>query len=165
MKKLSLLTTAVVLFGLNLACGPQPAPDTRAEDERVIRESEVEWSKVALAKDVDRFVANYAEDASAMAPNEPIATGKQAIRSTIGKMFALPGLALSFQTAKVEVARSGDMAYTHGAYTMTMNDAKGKPMTDKGKYVTVYRKQADGSWKAVADMFNTDLPLAAPPTK
>ena len=109
---------------------------------------------------MDRFVSFYAGDAAVFAPNDPIATTKEAIRATATKMFAAPGFSLSFQSTKVDVAHSGDMAYTYGTYTMTMNDPKGTPMTDKGKYVTVYRKQADGSWKAVADIFNSDL---APP--
>jgi ketosteroid isomerase-like protein len=46
---------------------------------------------------------------------------------------------------------------------MTENDAAGKPMTDKGKYLEVWKKQADGTWKCVVDMFNTDLP--APPAQ
>jgi ketosteroid isomerase-like protein len=36
-------------------------------------------------------------------------------------------------------------------------------MTDRGKYLAVWKKQADGSWKCVADMFNTDLPPASAP--
>jgi ketosteroid isomerase-like protein len=42
---------------------------------------------------------------------------------------------------------------------MTISGPKGKPMSDKGKYLTIYRKQADGSWKAVEDMLNSDLPM------
>ena len=78
-------------------------------------------------------------------------------------MFALPGIALTFQPSKVEVARSGDIAYTYGTYTMNLSDPKGQPLTDRGKYVTVYKKQAGGEWKAVVDIFNTDTPLAPPP--
>jgi ketosteroid isomerase-like protein len=46
-----------------------------------------------------------------------------------------------------------------------MNDPKGKPVNDKGKYVTVYGKQPDGKWKVVVDIFNSDLPAPAPPKK
>ena len=54
-------------------------------------------------------------------------------------------------------AKSGDMVYSEGTYTMTVTNLKTKKaMTDKGKFMTVYTKQADGSWKAVADTFNSD---------
>jgi ketosteroid isomerase-like protein len=51
------------------------------------------------------------------------------------------------------------MVYTVGTYSLTASDPKNKkPVTDKGKYMTVYKKQADGTWKAVADSINSDLP-------
>ena len=51
------------------------------------------------------------------------------------------------------------MVYSQGTYTMTVSNQKTKkPMTDKGKFLTVYMKQADGSWKAVSDTFNSDSP-------
>jgi len=55
-------------------------------------------------------------------------------------------------------SKSDDMAYLQGTYTMTDPMTK-KPMTDKGKYLTVFTKQPDGSWKAIADAFNSDPPM------
>ena len=64
---------------------------------------------------------------------------------------------MTFQFTKVMASKGGDMVYTQGTYTMTMTNPKTKkPMTDKGKYLTVYTKQTDGSWKAVADTYNSD---------
>jgi ketosteroid isomerase-like protein len=60
----------------------------------------------------------------------------------------------------VEVARSGDLAYTRGAYQLSFKSPQGTQVTDQGKYLTVYRRQPDGSWKAVEDIFNSDLPAA-----
>jgi len=62
----------------------------------------------------------------------------------------------------VEVARSSDLAYLMGVYQLTMKDPQGKPVMDQGKLVEVWKKQADGKWKTVADIFNSDLPPAAP---
>ena len=45
-----------------------------------------------------------------------------------------------------------------GAYEMSFNDPAGKPVSDKGKYVTIWVKQQDGKWKVAVDMFNSDLP-------
>jgi ketosteroid isomerase-like protein len=77
-------------------------------------------------------------------------------------MYQTPGFSLNWQPVKVEVAQSGDLGYTYGTYQLTMNDPAGNPVTDRGKYITVWKKQADGSWKSVADMFNSDLPPPAP---
>jgi ketosteroid isomerase-like protein len=60
----------------------------------------------------------------------------------------------------VEVAKSGDIAYLYGAYELTMNDAQGKPETDYGKNVEIWKKQPNGVWKCVVDTWNSDLPAA-----
>lgn len=140
---------------------PGPSPETKAAAERAIHDTEVAWSKTAEAKDMEKFVSYYADDGSLFVPNAPVATGKEAIHAAAKNMFGMPGFALTFSGNKVEAAASGDIGYTYGAYSLTMNGPDGKPMTDRGKYVTVFKKQADGSWKAVADIFNTDMPPPA----
>ncbi len=150
----------LMLMVVTLACQQQPAspPDTRAADESAIRAAETEWSSRAFAKDLEGILSYYAEDASMFPPNAPIATGKEAIRKAWSEMLALPNLALSWRTVKAEAARSGDLGYSHGTYEMSFDDPKGKPVKDRGKYAAVWKKQADGSWKAVADIFNSDQP-------
>ncbi|MBK5291989.1 MAG: SgcJ/EcaC family oxidoreductase [Acidobacteriia bacterium] len=164
-KKPFLTAFGIAFASLYIGCGAQPVPDPRAVDESAIQELEAAWTKTAEAKDAAGFVSYYSDDASVLAPNAPVATGAEPIRSTISQLFALPGFSLTFKSNKVEVARGGDLAYSHGAYSMTMNDPKGSLLTDKGKFLTVFRKNAEGKWKVVADMFNTDLPMPAPPTK
>ncbi len=156
---------AYCLTILTLSCAPpqQPASDTHATDEAAIRAAEMTWSKVAAAKQVDATVAYYADDATVLAPNAPMASNKQSIRKTWTDMFATPGYSMSRQVKKVEIARYGDIGYSVGTYQMGMHDPKGNPMTDRGKYATVWRKQPDGTWKAIVDIFNTDLP--APPAQ
>jgi uncharacterized protein (TIGR02246 family) len=157
--RILLAVSAVVLL---ISCGPSTPPDTRAADEKAILAMEAEWSKAGGAKDLDKFVSYYADDASAFPPGEPVAHGKDAIRKALSPMFSAPSFDLAFKSTKVEVARSGELAYSSGTYTLTMNDPKGKPMNDRGKFVTVFRKQTDGSWKTVADIFNSDGPPPPP---
>jgi uncharacterized protein (TIGR02246 family) len=165
MTRFAMLAGGVALLSFMWGCATPPPPDTRAADERAIREIEVEADKAAAAKDLDRYVSFYADDAALFFPNAPLVTGKDAIRKTTDALFATPGFSLSFKTTKVEVSRSGDLAYSYGTNTVTMNDPKGKPLTDKGKDVAVYRKEPDGKWKVVADIGNSDLPPPAPPPK
>jgi uncharacterized protein (TIGR02246 family) len=153
---------ALVLFVS--ACGQQTPPDTRAADESAIRDLDAQWSKTAAANDVEGTVSYYSDDASVLAPNAPIATDKQAIRAVWASLLG-PGVSVSWQPSKVEVSRSGDLAYAMGVYQTALKDSQGKPVADHGKYVEVWKKQADGKWKTVADIFNSDLPLSAPPEK
>jgi ketosteroid isomerase-like protein len=140
-------------------------PDTRAADEQAIRETDMAWAKVGAAKDLERVLAFFTDEASEFPPNAPIATGKEARRKVWSEYFATPGFAFSWQPTKVEVSRGGDLGYSMGTYELTTHDPTGKPVTDRGKYVTVWKKQADGTWKVVADIFNSDLPVPAAATK
>jgi ketosteroid isomerase-like protein len=79
-------------------------------------------------------------------------------------MTADPALSLKFQASKVDVSASGDLAYTQGSYTLTATDPHtGKVINDHGSFVTTYRKQPDGSWKAVVDIASSDVPPPTPP--
>lgn len=140
------------------------APDTHDADVKAIKDNEVQWNKDFAAKDVDKMAAHYADDAVLMAPGMPAASGKSAIQNMLKEMVSDPALSLKFEAARVEVAKSGDVAYTQGAYTMKMtNPATKQPMDDKGSYVTTYKKQADGSWKAICDINTSEVPPPAPP--
>jgi ketosteroid isomerase-like protein len=165
MKTLCNLTvlTACCLVFLVPGC-TQTQPDTRAADEAALRAADVAFSKAVEAKQLDAALAFYADDAVVLMPNTPMMTAKETIRKSFSEMLAVPGLLMKWQVTKVEAARSGDFGYTIGTYEMTMNDAKGKPVTDHGKYATTWKKQADGNWKVVVDISNTDLPVT-PPSK
>ena len=156
------LVLSVVVIGAGLACRQQAPPDARAADERAARDADRATLKAAQVKDLERNLSFYTDDASVFPPNAPIATGKEAIRAFLAQGFANAGFAIDWQPTKVEVSRGGDLAYTQGTYELTMNDPKGKPVTERGKYVNVWKKQPDGTWKMVADIWNSDQPLSVP---
>jgi len=144
--------------------GKAQATDKPGGDEQKIRELEAAWVAAAAAKDVDKTVAPYAADAVVYAPNAPASTTKDAIRTAWKEMLA-PGSSTSWKVSKVEVAKSGDLAYVTGTYEDARTDASGKAVKDTGKLVAIYKKQADGNWKVVVDIWNSDLPAAAPAEK
>lgn len=168
MKRIVLFAVAAGLAVWTIGCSqltPGAANNAAADreaDERAIRNLDADWSKAAAAKDADKVMFFYADDATIFVPNEPMATGKPSIRVEWTKLFASPSFALSFAPSRVDVSKSGDMAYEYGTYSMTLNDPQGKPLNDRGKYVVVWKKQSDSNWKAVADIINSDLPLASP---
>ena len=131
-------------------------------DVKSIRELEDKAREAAKAKDLDRYVSFYADDAILLWPGAPMVTGRAAIRKFMRLFFSMPDFSLSFKTARVELSLAGDFAYTCGTNKVTLVDPNGKRMKDSGKYLTVYRKQSDGTWKVVADMGNSDLPAPIP---
>ena len=130
--------------------------------ELILRNLDAQWSKAAAARDLERTVAYYSEDAIVLPPNAARATTKQAIRNVWKDLLASPGLVITWKPKKVELANSGDMAWVSGTYYLIMNDANGKQINDRGKYLEVWKKQGDGNWKCGADIWNSDLAASAP---
>jgi uncharacterized protein (TIGR02246 family) len=155
---------AAGLFLLLAGCSntPAPAADTSAADLKAIKDGEVAWDADFAAKDADKLTSHYADDATLMIPGRPIVMGKDNIRTALRELMADKNLAMSMTTSTAQVAKSGDIAYTQGTYSETMTSPKTKkPVTEKGKYLTVYKKQSDGTWKAIEDITNADAPAAA----
>jgi uncharacterized protein (TIGR02246 family) len=148
---------AVCLGACSSPSSPSAQPaDTRAADADAIRAADIEWNKAMQARDVDKSVSFYADDAILLANKNPVITDHQKIRKEFEGMLSEPSAGLNFTNTGVEVARSGDLAWDRGTYEFTSTDKSGKAVTERGKYLTIWRKQADGSWKAIADMDNTD---------
>jgi uncharacterized protein (TIGR02246 family) len=154
------LIVCLALAALTVACANAPAPpppDTRAADLQAVKNVEAAWLKDASTKDADKWASYFTEDGSGLYPGMGILNGKAAVKAAIAPFLADPNFSLTFQSTRAVASKGGDMVYSQGTYTMTMTDPKTKkPVTDKGKYLTVYTKQADGSWKAVADTYNSD---------
>ena len=163
MKKLASICIAPAIALILTACSSQP-PDTRAADIKAIQDNEAQWNKDYAAKDVGKIVAHYSDNAILMAPGMPPSSGRDAIHSMIQQMAADPAISLQFHASKVEVAKSGDIGYTKGTYTIAMTDPQTKQVVnDHGSYVTTYAKQTDGTWKAVTDIASSEVPPPAPP--
>jgi uncharacterized protein (TIGR02246 family) len=146
-----------------MACTQQapPAPDTRAADVKAVQNLEAALVKDIATKDADKVANYFLEDGSDLLPNMPVITGRENIKAAWKQALADPNFSLTFQSTRAEASKGGDLAYTMGTYSMTTSAPKGrKPVTDKGKYLTVFQKQADGTWKVVADMSSSDLPAA-----
>lgn len=142
-----------------VAGGAGCAPSVNIEEERdAVLAADRDWSQSGT--DIDTFMSFFASDATAYPQGMPAVKGADAIRTTFTEMSKAPGFSLAWTAERAEVAGSGDAAYTTGTYEMSMGGAK-----DKGKYVTIWRKQTDGSWKATEDIFNSDMSAGGPPAE
>jgi uncharacterized protein (TIGR02246 family) len=138
-----------VLAGMGCASANAPA-DAASEVLRV----DAEWSQAAQARDLDRILSYWAQDAIVYPPGAPALVGKAAIREYVAKSLQTPGFAISWKSDRAVVSKSGDMAYATGRNRVTFLGPDGKSVTVDGKAVTVWRKQTDGSWKCVIDIWN-----------
>jgi ketosteroid isomerase-like protein len=120
--------------------------------------AEAAWLKAYQAKDAAAAAGFYAPEGAMLTPNRPLITGKAALTKFIAKSFTLQDYDITWHAKKAEVARSGELGYTSGSYEMSFRQARGKFFFDKGKYLMVWRKQSDGTWKVLFDISNSDLP-------
>ncbi|MDX1579471.1 MAG: DUF4440 domain-containing protein [Gemmatimonadota bacterium] len=153
------------LFSLALAtaagCSSPPATDVAAEREALM-EADRAWAEAYAASDdpAETFVAGMADGATLLPPEAPLAQGKAAIREVVVQLESMPGFSVTWSPEVADVGSGGDLGYTRGTYQMTMEGPDG-PMSIDGKYLTIWKKQPDGTWEVTADMFNADAPAGS----
>lgn len=163
MRTIGILTVSglAVILG---ACGSESPAVNKVAIEKSVTDVEKSMLKAMNEKDVAADLSNYTADAVLMTPGMPMMKGQDAMRSGLKDLMADPNFKIDFASDRVEVADSGDMAATRGSYTLTVTDPSTKqPINDKGSYVTVFRKQKDGMWKAVLDINSSEVPPTPPP--
>lgn len=167
MKRLFLLFISISLL---ISCNnkqdqsPSPASDSthisslndRSSDIAAIKKADSAWDKASEAKSAEGWLGFYSDDAILMPPGEKVCNDKGAREASIKKMFAIPGASLRFQSSKVEVSQMGDLGYAVGAYQWSSKDPKGNDYHETGKYCETWKKQSDGSWKCIVDIWNAD---------
>ena len=154
MKKLIpvMLATAAAFAIAGCTKGVEAAADTSKVAD-TIKAQEAGWMKAYGDKDINVLAGEYADDAVLASPGDALATTDVDRRKAIQSLISDPNFKLSFASDDVRVASAGDMASSRGHYTITTTDkATGKPVTGSGTYVTVYKKQANGGFKAVEDV-------------
>lgn len=160
-------TSLVVILGLlAVGCSPNTQP---AGSGATIASTDSATVRVAIEATNARFfeafkrgdktglMASYADDAILMMPNEEAWRGREGL----DKGFAgfLNQMSLKDGATKTEdVMVAGDLAVETVTFTWTLQPKSGAEVKDKGKYLTVWKRQPDGSWKIVRDINNSDLP-------
>jgi len=159
----ALLVTLIALAVLTSSRGPSAQVDNRAADVAALQSADEQWSAAAGRKDVAATLAFYADDAVLLPPNAPTITDHRSIRQAWAAMLGPTTTSMSWKASKAEVAKSGELGYIYGTYQDSVQDPKGgPPVRDTGKFVEIWRKQSDGTWKCIVDAFSSDLPESRP---
>ncbi len=167
MKPGRLVVIAVVILSCCVAGvgAQQPAPaagKTAAADRAVAARAAIEKANAAFCAammrgDAAAAASNYAADAIVMMPNAPAMRGTAAITAGMGAMVKDMTITV-FAPNTESVILAGDLAIETGSVQTMMKPKAGPEMKDTGKYLTVWKHQADGSWKIIRDINNSDLP-------
>jgi uncharacterized protein (TIGR02246 family) len=158
--KCLLLLAALVALTLALTGCQQPTPqaaDTRPADEAAIKAACDDQIKASTAWDAAKAVSGYTDDAVFMSPDAPLIQGKAEIQKAFEAMMK-DKPQITVDAPKIEVAKSGDVAYEWVTGKMAVKDKKGKVTETGFKSLTAWKKQADGSWKMTVDTFVPDPP-------
>jgi uncharacterized protein (TIGR02246 family) len=153
------LLAASALAAITAGC-QKPAGGGNADPAAIksaIQADEKKWNDEFKAKKVEALLGHYADDAFFVATGVPGASGSTEIRKAYVDGLSENYFSVSFASDKIDVAASGDLAYARGHFSQKYQDRKsGQIVSESGSYITVYRKQADGSWKAVEDFAAAD---------
>ena len=174
MKRLFILTGLVCLsFMLLPACAPEPvqeaepateeAPNTEA-DVAAINAILNQYAETVTAGDADGFMALFVEDCVMLPPNAPTIVGKDACRSYVKSTFFDP-FDLEEELASQETAIAKDWAFVRGTYTLQVTPKAGGEITPiDGKFILLFERQSDDSWKITHQIWNSDNPPPVAPT-
>lgn len=134
-------------------CGWAAGARKGAADRAALLKMEADFARASAARGVEGWLSYFAPDAAIFPPSADIVTGLPAIRAHYQKTGFTPA-GLSWTPVFAEASACGDLGYTFGNWEAVEKDAKGAPVTYRGKFLTVWKRQADGSWKVAADIGN-----------
>ncbi len=146
------------------ACAPAPQEPTVdiAAETAALRDAVAAYNEAGEAKNAAAMAALYADNAVAFPPNEATLEGPGAFEAFVEEVAGIEGFALAFGDTEVVVGAGGDLGYSIGPASLTMPGPDGEMVTTDERDVHIWRKQADGSWKIVVDIWNAPAPPAAP---
>ncbi|HSE68751.1 MAG TPA: DUF4440 domain-containing protein [Gemmatimonadales bacterium] len=147
----TVLASAILLANL-AACGQTPRDSVTAS----LMATDRAFDSVVAEKGVEGWVSFFADSGIQMPEGSGIVVGHEAIRKHMSGFFSDTNQKLRWTPDKAESSGDGTLGYTTGHWTLTVRDSSGPHEAYRGKYLTVWRRQADGSWKAEADVGNTE---------
>ena len=134
--------------------------DQESEENKLMNLSR-EWSKSAGTPDIEKTLNYWSADAVCLFPGQPVVKGTDQIRQMLMGITQFPGFEISWEPKEAIVSQSGDLAYVLSQNYIKMLDSQGKTATIFNKGVEIWKKQPDGQWKCVVDIYNDDPSLTA----
>ncbi len=129
---------------------PNPLTDTTmAPGKMLLFDLEARFAKDVLARGGAGFADWFADDGVALGNGAAPLIGKVAIAKSA--TWLAKDYQLSWTPTDAMMGPSGDMGYTWGHYEGRSKDANGNPVLTSGRFITVWRRQPDGTWKVVLD--------------
>ncbi len=147
------------LLCLMAACAPQDSADVVAMPDpdalnRSLMEADRAFNRATQERGVDGWVSFFDADGAMIQQGVGEINGLDAIRAAMGGVFSSPGVSLTWEPIRAHASDDGTLGFTVGSYESTSVDSDGETAVGHGLYVSVWRKQSDGSWKVIMDLGN-----------
>jgi ketosteroid isomerase-like protein len=145
---LLLVACQLMLAGAGIA----KTTSVRQAAEAAMLKADRDFNHAMADHDLKRFLSFVAPDA---AFDSAEGRGRDAVAKAWAPFFAPDGPTISWSPAKAEALVAGDVGYSIGTWERHSKDAAGNAVVRRGQYLTVWRKQKDGSWAAAFDTGST----------
>jgi len=148
----------ILLFVVALALGACSGPEDPVQAEVSASKFELgqmnrDFAAALNAKDAKAAAAAYAEDAVLLPPGEPLVRGREAIEEYWRGAIELGGIRdVSVET--MDAQSSGSLGYETGSFELTADGPDGEPVTDRGRYIELLRRDPDGRWVSTHGIWN-----------
>lgn len=153
MKRITALCLGTVAIASSLfAAEPENKNETAlAEAHKAIDKGNAQWIEAWDKADASLIAALFANDGVLLGRNGKFFKGPEQIFQRQKTVMESAGKGVKCTVTTVDLWLDGDVAYETGKYSYQFQE-KGKPVTEEGRYVTIWKRQADGAWKIVTDM-------------
>lgn len=149
---------AGLVVAATVACTPPPSPGFTDADRAAIKAAGDAMAEMANAGNPAGWETHQAADVMMFPPNAEPLVGRDAVVAALKTFPPMSGV----KFVQEEVSGTAEFAYVRGRYEMTMSPPGVPPIQDRGNYVELWRKMADGRWLISRDMYNSSVPLPTP---
>jgi len=125
------------------------------EARRAIAEADRAWAAAAESRNLEGSVSAMADDGVMYPPDQPPVIGREAIMKYMASAFATPGFSVTWTTGEIHVGSGGDLAYSDSRSRYAVPDPAGMVRTVYAKGIAVWRRDSDGRWRCVVDIWNS----------
>lgn len=150
------LASVAIFLAASLGSAHDATADLEAA-KRAIKIADLEMAKAVSDRNLEKFNTLVADDAVFF--GRDVARGREAVAKAWLPLFTDPSMFLKWQPDEVHVSASGDLGYSIGTYERMSKDPSGRPTAATGTYVSIWRKQVDGRWRAVLDIGTPGTPV------
>ncbi len=145
------MNPAIALAGLLVAAPVQASQEIPPQARAEIKAANDAWLPAMQAQDASAVIEPYDEEAVFVTPDGRSVTGRAAIAELMTQRFAA-GRVVGGSLAQDGLTRVGDLIYEWGHAEMTVQRGGASPVQTTGRYLTVWRRGADGHWRIIRNL-------------